>query len=297
MPIPPRPEFMNLDFSVPSSSPSEDERARNTNAGFRAILDIHKKMDMRKVLQDWLDDEGVLIAYNDDEVTRVHHECPEFYTSTFRAFNQGRNMPPRLQRSIHALQATPPQMLKADIQLRPAQLEGAGLLCWLEHTYGSAILADDMGVGKTFQLLALIFHNRPSEIEAEHKTLLVVPAGAVTMWKANLKMFPHLSYIEYNTHNKDDVDVKDLVKYDVVLSAYNLIARQYQHLMGRELDIKAAIQGKTTRSFPLNRSTYEKQLDIHSLWAPLYGMEFHRVILDEAHRIRNKRSGQFKAML
>ena len=153
------------------------------------------------------------------------------------------------------------------------------------------------GSREDFPILALIFHNRQSEVEAAKTTLLVVPAGAVTMWKANLKMFPELSHIEYNTHNKDDVDVKDLVRYDVVLSTYNLIARQYQNLSERDLDIKAALQGKTTRSVRLNRSTYEKQLDTHLPWAPLYSMAFHCVILDEAHRIRNKRSGQFKAML
>ena len=92
---------------------------------------FHKRVDTEKLLRDagWLDRSGGLVEYNDDEVTRVEDESPESQTSAFQAFNQGRNMPPRLQRSIHALQATPPQMLKADIQLRPAQLEGAELLC------------------------------------------------------------------------------------------------------------------------------------------------------------------------
>lgn len=159
----------------------------------------------------------------------------------FEAFNQGREMPPRRHRSIHALQATPPEMQKAGIELRAAQLEGTGLLCWLENLYELAILADDMGVGKTFQLLALIFHNRQSEVEAPKTTLLVAPAGAVTMWKANLKMFPDLSHIKYNTYNKDHGEVKGLVRYDVVLSTYNLIAKQFQTHRVRGLDIEAAL--------------------------------------------------------
>ena len=63
------------------------------------------------------------------------------------------------------------------------------------------------------------------------------------MWKADLKMFPNLSYIEYNTQDKDAVDVKDPVKYDVILCTYNLISRQYQHLSERELDLRAAVAG------------------------------------------------------
>ena len=106
-------------------------------------------------------------------------------------------------------------MQKAGIEPHSAQLEEAGLLCCLEDLCGLAILADDMGVGKTFQSLALIFHSRPSEAEVKKTAFLAVPAGAVTIWKANLKMFPDLSYIEYNTHNKDAADAKDLVKYDI----------------------------------------------------------------------------------
>lgn len=222
------------------------------------------------------------------EVVRVYDESPDFYTSAYRAFNQGRNMPPRRERSIHPLQATPPEMQKAGTELRPAQLEGAGLLCWLEDLYGLAILADDMGVGKTFQLLALIFQNRPREGKTEKTTLLIVPAGAMTMWKDNLRRFPDLSYVEFNTFKKDHLDVEDLVKHDVVLSTYNLVAKQYQNLEERELDIREAVQSNTTRRIRVDRSTIAtKSLDIRCPWAPLYGMAFHRVILEEAHRIRN----------
>ena len=67
---------------------------------FRDISDFHKKVDMKNVLQDWFDDDGDLIAYKDDEVTRIQIETPDFYTSASKAFNRGRNMPPRLQRPI-----------------------------------------------------------------------------------------------------------------------------------------------------------------------------------------------------
>ena len=283
-----------MDFSIPLSSPSEDEGDRKTKAEFREILDFHKNVNMKRVMRDWLDEKGYMIENNDDEVTEVVDESEEFFTSAFQAFNQGRNMPPRLQRSIHALQATPPEMLKAHIQLRSSQLEGAGLLCWLENMYGCAILADDMGVGKTFQLMALIFQNKPSE--AERTTLLVVPAGAVAMWKSNLDRFTDISYLEYNTVNKDNLDVKDLAEFDIVLTTYNLIAKQYNNYAQRVWDIKAAVRGLTSRRIRIDGETVHRQLDTQRPWAPIYGMEFYRVILDEAHRIRNKGGGQFKAM-
>ena len=255
---------------------------------------FHKTVDTRKFLRDagWLDESGRLIPDKEHEAVRLRGEGPELYTSAYRAFNQGCNMPPHRERSIHPLQATPPKMLKAGIRLRLAQSEGVGSLCWLEELHGLAIQADDMGVGKTFQLLGLMLRSQPRE--AVKTNLLVVPAGAMTMWKANLNMFPDLLYIEYNTYNKDQVDVKDLVKYEVVLSTYKLIAKQHNNYAERVLDIKAAVQGKTSRSLG---SGFDTPLDIHRHWAPLYGMAFHRVILDEAHRTRNVPSDQSKAML
>ena len=133
------------------------------------------------------------------------------------------------------------------------------------------------------------------KLDTRHRIACSGTAGAITMWKANLKMFSDPSYIEYNTYIKDEVDVKDLVKYDVVLSTYNLIAKQHSHYAERELDIKAAIQGQTSRSIG-SKSRFEKPLDIQRPWAPLYGMAFHCVILDKAHWICNTRNMQFKAM-
>ena len=118
------------------------------------------------------------------------------------------------------------------------------------------------------------------------------------MWKDNLRRFPDLSYIEFNSSNKDKLDVEDLVKFDVVLSTYNLVAKQYHNFEERELDIKEAVQGSASRRVRVDRSTItHNPLDVQWSWAPLYGIAFHRVILDEAHRIRNTRSMQFKAMM
>ena len=207
-------------------------------------------------------------------------------------------MPPRLRRSNHSLEKTPSEMQKAGIELRPTQLEGAGLLCWLEGMYGLGILADDMGVGKTYQPMALIFQNRPSGENEPRTTLLVVPAGAISMWTANLEKFENLKFVEYNnTHKREHFGVEQLAQQDVVLATYNLMAKQYTNYASRKRDIRLFLAGRVSRKVRIERRTWvEEELITQRPWAPLYGMTFQRVILDEDHRIRNIRSGQFKAM-
>ena len=203
-------------------------------------------------------------------------------------------MPSRLQRSDHALQDTPFEMKEAGIELRPAQLEGAGLLCCLEKMYYLGILANDMGLGKTIQLLALISQNRPTGIDKS--TLLVVPAGAIEMWKVNIAKFQEIKYIEYNGYKKYFLGVEELSEYNVILSTYTHVSRQYNTYASRTCDIKAAVSGATCRKVRVGTSIVKEELDTQRPWAPLYGMTFHRIILDEAHRIRNFRRTQFKAM-
>ena len=265
------------------------------NASIGKIMDRHRSQDMGSLLvrSKWHNDTGDLAGSEDEVVCSMVDEGEEFYKKAYEAFKQGQDMPHRLRRSVHALQDTPSEMKKAGIELRPAQLEGAGLLCWLEKKHGLAILADDMGVGKTFQLLALIFSNRPDG--PEKTTLLVVPAGAITMWKSNLDRFQDIKYVEYN--NRDSLQVEQLSENDIVLTTYTLVSHMYYAYAARELDIKAAINGQASRKIQISRTTQVSQkVDIQRPWAPLFGMVFHRVVLDEAHRIRNVKSAGFKAM-
>ena len=62
------------------------------------------------------------------------------------------------------------------MQLKPYQQNGIKWLIKQENTFGSGILADDMGMGKTIQLCGLI-NARPLE-----KTLLIVPKIITRQW-------------------------------------------------------------------------------------------------------------------
>lgn len=102
--------------------------------------------------------------------------------------------------------------------------------------YHLGILAVDMGVGKTVQLMALIFQNRPTGID--RTTLLVVPAGAIEMWKVNLAKFKEIKYIEYNGYRKDFLGIEELSEYEVILSTYTHVSRQYNTYASRTCDTR-----------------------------------------------------------
>src|SRR3974390_691456 len=71
--------------------------------------------------------------------------------------------------------------------LRPYQRVGVQWLWWA-HELGLGVgLADDMGRGKTLQVLALLLLRRrsPTRLPA----LLVVPASLVANWKAEAERF------------------------------------------------------------------------------------------------------------
>ena len=230
-----------MDWSWSSSDNRRDKEQDVSDVPFEKIKDRYNSHEMNSLLvrSGWYNRWGDMAKPEEEEVLSVEDESDNSYAKAYEAFKQGQNMPSRLRRSEHALQDTPFEMEKAGIELRSAQLEGAGLLCWLEKMYYLRILADDMGVEKTFQLMALVFQNQLFGVD--ETTLLVVPVGAITMWKANMERFPDISYVEYNTYNKDHLDVKDLVSKDVVLTTYKLIAQQYSNYAERESDIKAAI--------------------------------------------------------
>ena len=117
------------------------------------------------------------------------------------------------------------------------------------------------------------------------------------MGRPNLEMFKEIKYIECKRYYLQSLTVEELSKDDVVLTRYGFIPNQYTAYASRELDIKASVDGQVSRKVKTDTGTYvRRNLDTQRPWAPLFGMTYHRVILDEAHRIRNMKSAGFEAM-
>lgn len=112
-------------------------------------------------------------------------------------------------------------------------------------------LCDEMGIGKTIQIIATILDN------PKKHTLIVVPKTIVTQWSKELKKFaPGLSVQVYDGPKRTK-EVSDLLGADIVLCPYSVV---------------------------------------HSKTCILGHVHWDRIVLDEAHEIRNRQTRTFKSL-
>ncbi|KAL4802655.1 SNF2 family N-terminal domain-containing protein [Aspergillus unguis] len=147
------------------------------------------------------------------------------------------------------------------------------------------ILGDVMGIGKTLQALVNILDGRPSDPEDPVKTtLLVVPSHLVQHWMDQMKLHCDPAAIgevvQYHAGCKvKTLDVvKSLQKFAIVLTTYDEVRRSYPIFKPpKELSDEATLWQKWQTQF-------EERI------GPLHKINFQRIVLDEAHMIKNWKS-------
>ncbi|PIA13127.1 hypothetical protein COEREDRAFT_49822 [Coemansia reversa NRRL 1564] len=178
--------------------------------------------------------------------------------------------PPRAPQQINQ-----PAALK--IKLLPFQREGVKWMVDQEDTlFNGGILADEMGMGKTLQTIALMLvnHMRP--------TLVICPTVALLQWKAEIEAATDaLSVFVFHGDERDKLVAKDrsiikeeLDKYDVLLTTYGVVETAYR----REYH------------------GYRRKGQLHHEKSPLHSVNWYRIVLDEAHYIKDRMTNSFRAM-
>ncbi|PGH16879.1 hypothetical protein AJ79_01523 [Helicocarpus griseus UAMH5409] len=147
------------------------------------------------------------------------------------------------------------------------------------------LLADMMGLGKTLSILSLVMATHLEsikwEVQAVDKrllnhpaarnvktTLLVSPLSAVGNWVGQIKEHLEenaLSYYVFHGSSRTE-DPTELSKYDIVITTYSTVLSE--------------LSGKSSK-----RGT-----------SPLTRMNFFRIVLDEAHAIREQSAAQSQAI-
>lgn len=153
-----------------------------------------------------------------------------------------------------------PSLLRAT--LRPYQHEGLDWLADLYATGRSGILADEMGLGKTIQSIALLAH-----LAVEHEIwgphLIVVPTSVILNWEMEFKKFcPGFKVLTYYG-NQDERKQKrkgwmQKDSFNVCITSYQLVLQDVNSFKRRQ---------------------------------------WHYMILDEAHNIKNFRSDRWQTMM
>ncbi|RYP74327.1 hypothetical protein DL769_004030 [Monosporascus sp. CRB-8-3] len=132
------------------------------------------------------------------------------------------------------------------------------------------LLADDMGLGKTLQSISLILSNsKPADKHpgVEKTTLVVAPLALIRQWEAELKdkvSDTHRLKVLVHHGPQRTKRYEDLRKYDVVITTYQILVSEHNH---------------TTEA----------------LKTGCFGLHWYRVILDEAHTIKNRNAKATKA--
>lgn len=132
------------------------------------------------------------------------------------------------------------------------------------------LLADDMGLGKTLQSIALILSNqKPADKHpgVEKTTLVVAPLALIRQWEAELKEKVTESHkLKVLVHHgpQRTKRFEDLRRYDVVITTYQILVSEH---------------GNSSES----------------LKTGCFGLHWYRVILDEAHTIKNRNAKATKA--
>ena len=137
------------------------------------------------------------------------------------------------------------------------------------------ILSDDMGMGKTLEIISLMVAD--SNISTKSKTTLIVaPVGVMSNWSGQIAhhINPNhaLRVFVYHGNNKKPMAAKELEDYDVVVTSYGTLATEY---------------------FPRGKK------DPPPVPRPqgLFSVDWRRVILDEGHIIRNPQTKSALAAL
>jgi len=150
-------------------------------------------------------------------------------------------------KEVQNLQPELPSTLQAE--LRDYQMEGFCWLARLAHWGVGACLADQMGLGKTVQALAVILRNAH-----EGPTLIIAPTSVCMNWVSEAQKFaPTLNIIQFSGANRQKL-LDGLQPLDMLVCSYGLLQQeevaqmlslvQWQTIV---LDEAQAIKNMTTK--------------------------------------------------
>ncbi|KEF53932.1 uncharacterized protein A1O9_09727 [Exophiala aquamarina CBS 119918] len=143
------------------------------------------------------------------------------------------------------------------------------------------MVCDEMGFGKTIQMIANILDGKAEANDPVKTTLIVAPACLLNQWMLELEKHVEpgniARIIRYHSgarlHSNDLV--ADLKQYDIILTTYHEVQRSYpaceppKHLVSEE-----------------GKNAWWQKFYMENV-GPIHRIKYLRIVLDEAHQIKN----------
>uniref|UniRef100_A0A336MPJ0 Transcription termination factor 2 n=1 Tax=Culicoides sonorensis TaxID=179676 RepID=A0A336MPJ0_CULSO len=264
-------------------------KAVETSTELYSIHELPEIAPIKKPLQEIRSGGGNNLNWN--EIEAANNLVQPKYTGKqgMKTFENQKALTEKRLHNIHGSLATQPT--EDDLHPTPAALKielmdhqkhGLAFMLWREkHKPRGGILADDMGLGKTLSMIALIVEKMEDEENEQEKddddsdleesdgwqgrgrrtsynggTLVVCPASLLGQWQSEVETRVRRNTVSLYVHHGYNREPKSkyLAREDIVVTTYQIVASEY----------------KTN--------------------AALFGVKWNRIILDEAHVIRNHKT-------
>ncbi len=144
-------------------------------------------------------------------------------------------------------------------EMRPYQRRGFAWLQFLTQFGLGACLADDMGLGKSLQMLAMIAGRRGEGKPA----LLICPTSVIGNWEREAqKFFPDLKALVHHGVNRvRGAEFAALaIHYDLVISSYSLLHRDEETFAGVDWDGIVLDEAQNIKNFETKQSRAARHL-------------------------------------
>ncbi|KAG7095691.1 hypothetical protein E1B28_006405 [Marasmius oreades] len=205
---------------------------------------------------------------------------------------------------------------KDHIKLLPHQIVGRK---WMKEREdpkakkNGGILADDMGLGKTIQTLTRIVEGRAKKSDKDDgwspTTLVVCPLALVGQWADEIsRMTEGLAVIKHQGPSRTS-NPNDLRRVHVVITTYDTLKSEYGYFNPSAKDASKSSKEKNKK--PQKESGSESSDGEHfgrtlkkdtprsgaktKVKDALFRVKWFRVVLDEAHNIKNRNTNGAKA--